>query len=219
MRGAPTRVTFGGTNDFPIWSRDSKRVYYGSTKDGKTAINVAPADGSAKPTAVASTPFPVTMESMTPDERTLVFSMSRADGPPQLYTLTIDPTGKPSEPKPLHEGVQNVEQMGQISPDGKWIAYITMESGAPEVYLHGFPVAGARVRISPEGGARPRWSHDGKELFYWSGTPGTRLMSVSIPGGDARAATEPKQILQRVVGTTFDVTPDKIGRASCRERV
>jgi hypothetical protein len=84
-----------------------------------------------------------------------------------------------------------------------------MESGAPEIYLHGFPVAGARVPVSLDGGARPRWSRDGRELFYWSGTPGTRLMSVSIPAGDARQTGEPKLVFQRVVGTTFDVTPDK----------
>ena len=208
-RGAPTRVTFGGTNDYPIWSRDSRRVYYGATRDGKSAIYAAPADGSGKPTLIASTPFAVTMESMTPDERTLVFSMPQAEGPPQLFSLTIDGAGKAGEPKPLHESVQNVESHGQVSPDGKWIAYVSMESGSPEVYLHGFPVAGARVRISPDGGARPRWSVDGKELFFWSGTPGTRLMSVTIPAGDARAATEPKLVFQRVVGTTFDVTTDR----------
>ena len=192
----------------PIWSKDSQRVFYSATKDGKSAIHVAPADGSAKPTLVATVPFQVQMESMTPDERTLVFSMPQTDGPPRLFTVTLDPSGKAGEPKPLHE-TQSVEAFGQISPDGKWIAYTSMESGTAEIYLHGFPVAGARVRISPEGGARPRWSADGRELFYWSGTPGARLMSVSIPAGDARLAGESKLVFQRVVGTTFDVTPDK----------
>jgi len=207
-RGAPTRVTFGGMNDYPIWSRNSKRIFFGSTKDGKSGIYVTPADGSGKPTLVANTPFPVTMESMSPDERTLLFTMAQVDGPQRLFTIEIDATGHAGEPKPLHE-TQSVEGFGQISPDGKWVAYMSMESGGTEIYLHGFPAAGARVRISADGGARPRWSQDGKELFFWAGTPGTRLMSVAIPNGDARAATEPKLVFQRVVGTTFDVSPDR----------
>jgi serine/threonine-protein kinase len=207
-RGAPTRVTFGGTNDYPIWSRDSRRILYSGTLNGKLGICEAPADGSGKPILIATTPFPVVMESMTPDEHTLIYSMAQTDGPPKMFVLALDASGKPGEAKSLHD-TKSLEREGQLSPDGKWIAYTSMESGAPEIYLHGFPVAGARTRISPDGGSRPRWSADGRELVYWAGTPATRLMSVSIPAGDARLATEARELFTHVVGTTFDVTPDR----------
>lgn len=207
-RGAPTRVTFGGDNDFPIWSRDSRRILYRCTLGGKLGICSAPADGSSKPVLITGTPFPPVMESMTPDEHTLVFSMAQADGPSRLFMVTLDASGKAGEPKPLHD-TTSPEQDGMVSPDGKWIAYMSMESGAPEIYLHGFPVAGARTRISPNGGSRPRWSQDGRELLYWSGLPATRLMVTNVPAGDARLATEPKMLFDRVVGTTWDVGPDR----------
>ena len=208
-RGAPTRVTFGGTNDYPIWSRDSRRILYSGTLNGKLGICEAPADGSGKPVLIATTQFPVVMESMTPDEHTLLYSMAQTDGPPKLFVLTLDASGKAGDAKPLHD-TRSLEREGQLSPDGKWIAYTSMESGGPEVYLHGFPVAGARTRISPDGGSRPRWSADGRELGGTGPvTPATRLISVSIPAGDARLAAEARELFTHVVGTTFDVTPDR----------
>ena len=72
-------------------------------------------------------------------------------------------------------------------------------------------MAGARTRLSVDGGQRPRWARNGKELLFWSGQPATRLMSAAIPNGDASRAATPVQVFSSVVGTTWDVTndPDK----------
>jgi Tol biopolymer transport system component len=208
QRGNLTRLTFGGTNDFPVWTRDSRRIFFfGVPTGGKPGIYTAPADASARPVLVAETAGGAQMDSMTADGRTLVYSLSRPDGPSRLMVLTLDATGKAGEAKPLHDATA-AEFNGQISPDGKWIAYASMESGSLEVYVHAFPVGGARTRLSIDGGQRPRWSADGKELLFWAGQPGTRLMSASIPNGDASRATTPTLVFQTVVGTTWDVTPD-----------
>ena len=81
-----------------------------------------------------------------------------------------------------------MEADGQFSPDGRWVAYTSMESGTLEIYLHAYPPGGAKLRVSTEGGQRVRWARDGRELFYWAGLPPTRFMVVDIPAKDALKA-------------------------------
>jgi serine/threonine-protein kinase len=207
QRGAPTRVTFGGNNDFPIWTKDSRHIYFSASQDGKSGIYRAPADGSAKPALVLTTPLQVTLESIAPDGKALVYSEA-TDKAPRLVVLELGADGAAGKPRPLHEGGSALEAHGQISPDGRWIAYTSAESGTLEIYLHAFPIAGAKVRVSTEGGQRPRWSQNGRDLYYWAGTPMTRLTSVEIPAANPLQVGTPKVVFQNLVGTTFDVTPD-----------
>ncbi len=207
-RGTPTRVTFGGSNDNPVWTRDSRRIFYAGTVDGKTSIYRAPVDGSAKPDLVLATQPATTMWSVSPDGKTLLYSVTPSEKPSRLMLVDLDASGAAGTPRPLHE-TSSRETQGSISPDGRWVAYVSMESGAPDVYVHAFPVAGARTRVSTEGGQAPRWSSDRRELFYWIGTPSTRLMSVDIPADDALRPGPPKLVFQSLVGTTWDVSPDR----------
>src|SRR5262249_57200415 len=73
------------------------------------------------------------------------------------------------------------ESLAVFASDGKWIAYVSDESGRPEVYVQTFPVSTAKWRISTAGGSQPRWRRDGKEIFYVS--PDHRLMAVPVKGG------------------------------------
>jgi eukaryotic-like serine/threonine-protein kinase len=68
--------------------------------------------------------------------------------------------------------------MGQFSPDGRWVAYVSNDSGQDEVYVVPFPGPGARVQVSTSGGAQPRWRSDGRELFYLS--PETKVMAAEV---------------------------------------
>ena len=122
--------------------------------------------------------------------------------------VDLDAKGAAGTPRPLHDASSR-EAQGQISPNGRWVAYVSMESGGPEVYVHAFPTAGARTRVSTDGGQHPRWSEDDRELLYWAGTPSTRLVSVDILPDDALRPSVPKLVFQSLVGTTWDVTPDK----------
>ena len=72
---------------------------------------------------------------------------------------------------------------GRLSPNGRWLAYASDESGELQVYVQPFPVTGEKRQISPNGGSEPRWRRDGNELFYLASS--NKLMSVPIPGGNA----------------------------------
>jgi len=128
---------------------------------------------------------------------------------PRIMVVNLAKGVASGEGRPLHDATAP-EVNAQFSPDGKWVAYVSSESGTSEIYLHAFPAAGARARISTEGGFAPRWSYDGRELIYMGGLPSTRLFSVDVPVNDPLRAGVPKLVFQaNVMGTTWDVTHDK----------
>jgi len=97
-----------------------------------------------------------------------------------------------------------------FSPDGRFIAYVSLESGRPEVYVQAFPGPGGKWQISTDGGIRPVWARDGRELFYLRGDA---LMSVAITTRPAFTASVPRSLFQRrtaggFVEPSYDVTPD-----------
>jgi Tol biopolymer transport system component len=96
----------------------------------------------------------------------------------------------------------------QFSPDGRWIAYSSNESGTYEIYVVSFPNPRNKVRVSTAGGSRPRWRREGKELFYVSGD--NRMMSVSVRLGDAPAVSAPQALFSLDVAgwRDYDVSAD-----------
>ena len=96
------------------------------------------------------------------------------------------------------------ETQAQFSPDVRWIAFISNESGRDEVYVSSFPTAGGKVRVSTDGGVQPRWRRDGKELFYLS--PARKLMAVPIQAGSTLEVGAPQAL--------FDVPFSPIGTGS-----
>jgi serine/threonine-protein kinase len=108
-----------------------------------------------------------------------------------------------------------LERNGQISPDGRWLAYESNESGRTEVYVRPFPdVSGGRWQVSTDGGERPLWARDGGELFYVPPTGG--LMRMPVNGRTTWAANSPTKLLEgpylwrlpAVGGPLYDVSPD-----------
>jgi len=105
------------------------------------------------------------------------------------------------------------ESHGQISPDGKWLAYYSNETGRYEVYVQPFPATGAKWQVSTGGGEQPRWRSDGGELFYLSGDK--RLMAVHLGGGPSFDAGTPQPLFTTTmsvgylaVSQAYDVTRD-----------
>jgi len=207
-RGTPTRVSLGGDNDLPVWTPDSRHIFYRGTVEGKSGIYQAPVDGSAKPALVLATDTPATPEAVAPDGESLLFSQAPAGGRTQLMVLDLSAAAGEAKPRPLHDA-SAVEANGAFSVDGRLLAYISLESGGPEVYVQAASGSGAKQRVSLESGSRPRWSRDGRELLYWSGAPATRLMSVAVPADGSLRFGEPKMLFQNIVGTTWDITPDR----------
>jgi hypothetical protein len=92
-----------------------------------------------------------------------------------------------------------------ISPDGRWLAFEADDSGRPEVYVQAFSATGERSMISFDGGTGPRWSHDGRELFYRNGNG---MMAVDVQTTPLFRAGVPKILFQGRYGQGYDVAPD-----------
>ena len=169
--GPASRVTFGDTANLrPTWSADGRSlVYIGNAGANGGQVMRRRADGTGAAQVLVKSPFAFAQASETRDGKWVLARRSFVEaGSGDIYgvragdsTLTPLVTGPATEIEPT------------VSPDGRWLAYASNESGQPEVYVRPFPDAGsARWQVSVAGGRDPMWSHSGKELFYWSA--GTR---------------------------------------------
>ena len=173
-KGTRTRLTFGPASAWnPIWSPDSQRVAYLRSSDpGKPPsiyLKAASGDGAEEEIlALGSVPDvgDGALTSWSPDGTTLVMSIFRAKTGANYDIWTLPLAGE----RKLHPLIQTPsdENNGTISPDGKWIAYDSSESGTAEVYVQAFPGPGGKFQISTRGGHVPLWRRDGKELLFFS---------------------------------------------------
>jgi Tol biopolymer transport system component len=162
-RGVLTRFTFDPTDDAaPEWSPDGKRIFFTSNRKGPFNLyqKSVVADGREE-LLYESTHNKVPMD-VSPDGRVLLFRDNNPDTSFDLWALPIE--GPPTPFRVANTSFSEAE--GQFSPDGKWIAYRSNESGQFEVYVQPFPGPGNKLLVSTSGGAQPRWRRDGRELYY-----------------------------------------------------
>jgi Tol biopolymer transport system component len=160
-RAIPRRLTFVGAFGTGIWSPDGQLISYHILL-GRKLLKRSTSGGEQEET-VLEAPSAVYMNDWSPDGRYLVYTQLSPDGRNELWLLPLSGDGKPV---PFIRTAFN-ELQGDVSPDSRWIAYTSDESGGiNEVYATSFPVGGPRWRVSNGGGSFPRWSRDGKELFY-----------------------------------------------------
>jgi len=208
QRDAMTRLTFGGAMyRWPTWSPDGRYVLF--TSDGNGILQ-APADGAGQPHALSEgKPFQWPM-SFTPDGKRLLYF--EAAGNYQIWTVPVEDTGiqlKTGKPEQFLKSSFN-DVYPVFSPDGRWVAYRSDESGKQEVYVRAFPppksAEGGKWQISDKGGDRPRWSRNGHELLYQSGD---QIMAVSYTvAGGTFVAEKPRVWLAKFGGTGWDLAPD-----------
>ncbi|MDQ6803335.1 MAG: hypothetical protein M3041_21240, partial [Acidobacteriota bacterium] len=186
-RDSSERVTFKGHDEVaPVWAPDGRTIYY------RTDGNGGPPDifrlklGEEGGTLVYSGPGPQEPHDISRDGKWMLFVDHRPAGAADIYALPLDPAGKP---RPFAATPFN-EQSPRFSPDGHWVAYDSNASGRPEIYVRAFEGSELAARISKDGGTRPRWRDDGKELFFLG--PGGRVMSAPMSGG---ATTGPPRML------------------------
>jgi dipeptidyl aminopeptidase/acylaminoacyl peptidase len=158
-----TRLTREPTNDvFPVWM-DNRRVAYSSPRDGAQNLYAQLADGTGAVERLSTSPLGQFATSATPDGRQLVILQQSPQSGNDLALVTV---GDNSPPTPL---VQTAAADGpaEISPDGRWLAYESEESGQYQIYVRPFPdVNSSRAQISPSGGRKPLWARNSPELFY-----------------------------------------------------
>jgi Tol biopolymer transport system component len=136
----------------------------------------------------------------------LVFSQAGADKSQHLWLLHVSRRSTEQKPTLLHDN-PFTEAGGQISPDGRYLAYMSSESGVTDIYVQSFPGPGAKIRISTQGGVSPRWSRNGRELLYWT-LARSSLMGVDVETGASFHAGVPHRVLKISSGTTWDIAPD-----------
>ena len=157
-----TRLTNEGTtNDRPEWTPDGKRVLYRTDRRDRSGIWWRPVDLSADATALIEGPTIDVFEGViSPDMRNVVYQLDTIGADVLYRSVSGDTT------QHVVSNSASIETMPRLSPDGRWVAFITDESGRNEVVVQPFPGPGGRVQISSGGGSEPVWSRDGKRLFY-----------------------------------------------------
>jgi Tol biopolymer transport system component len=161
--GTLTRLTTEGTtNERPEWTPDGSRVLYRSDRETRTAIWWRPADLSARATPLLMAEGLDVFEAVvSPDSRYVVYQLDTLGADIYSRALAGD-----TAPHPIATSSAAIETMPRLSPDGRWVAFITDESGRSEVVVQPFPGPGGRVQVSVTGGTEPVWSRDGHRLFY-----------------------------------------------------
>ncbi|HET9325133.1 MAG TPA: protein kinase [Candidatus Eisenbacteria bacterium] len=158
MRFASTSVGQPST----VWSPDGERIAFVTAHAGREEIHVAGLDGQAEPMASTDDLFKVVYD-WSRDGRSIVFGVLNPQTGWDLWVLSL---GKDGKPVPYLRGAA-WEFGGRVSPDGRWLAYESTETGQSEIYVQSFPEPGRKVRVSPDGGRRATWASDGRELLYW----------------------------------------------------
>jgi serine/threonine protein kinase len=206
-------------NSTPIWTPDGRRVIWSSTRaGGGPKLFAQAADGTGKAEQISTGLGTHFATSVSADGRTVVMFGSDQAGTASFDIGTVPITGAPASQTAIISSPER-DKGAELSPDGKWVAYHSYESGEPQVYVRPYPNVGAgRWQVSNTGGSRPAWSRNGRELFYLNREG--MLMSAAIlpaPAGEFSTAL-PTQILKRayVPGRTalgldvraYDVSPD-----------
>ncbi len=180
-RGVRTRLSPAPDNTSkvwtPAWSPTGEEVAFTTmNRAGNFDIFLRNADGSGEATALAATPAGEFLQDWSRDGKYLLYEVLHPQTRPDLWYLERNERGGGWEPR-LFLQTPFLEEAAQFSPDGRYVAYVSDESGKNEVYVRPFPSGSGKSTISSHGGRQPRWSRDGKELFY---VEGSTLMAVSV---------------------------------------
>jgi serine/threonine-protein kinase len=172
QKDALSRLTFSGALSLdPVWTPDGGHIAFQSADGGKFFLSWVRSDGAGGVQMLLEGKKNFRVSSISPDGRRLAYEQNSDETNLDVWTLPLDVTDpdhpKPGKPEPFAHTTAN-EVHPAFSPDGRWMAFASDESGAYEVYVRPFPetAGGGKWQISSGGGKVPIWSRDGKNLFF-----------------------------------------------------
>jgi Tol biopolymer transport system component len=212
-RSVTSQVTFAPSSEqTPLWSPDGREIIFSADPDGFFNLFRKPATAEGRDESLFRSASHKRPLDWSRDGRTLIFEQSlTTDGAEGLWTL---PLGGARTPARIPIPTQRNGSSAQLSPDGRWLAWVSRESGDDEIYLQSFPIAGTRRKISSNGGTEPRWRRDMTELFYLAPTgdlmaaPLARSATLDIGAAKALFRTPFGQLTNITGRNRYDVAPD-----------
>ncbi len=215
IRQTKSRLTFDAAADsHPVWSPDGSQIVFDSNRNGGVwNLYQKSSGGAGDDKLLLRTVKNKVAESWSMDGKYIVYNET---DPGTLDDIWVLPLTGDQKPFPVIKTPVD-EYGGQLSPDSKWIAYTGLDTGRPEIYIQDFPPSGAKYQISNMGAVQPRWSRNGKELFFLAGGANGELMSVDVEvglGADKKPVLKaglPKKILTfnlLLDRTNYDPSPD-----------
>jgi serine/threonine protein kinase len=191
------RVTSSPTTQMnPVWTPDGRRLYF-VFEEPVFHIYSRAVDGGQEPQLVLGGPADMRPQSVSPDGQFLVY---RRDDPVTRSGIWLLPLTGDKKPR-VFVDTPSDEEGGLVSPDGRRLTYLSDETGRREVYLQPFPDGGERVQVSANGGRDPRWSRDGKTLYF---REGDKMMAASVVGA---AVGRPSMLFEKRI-EDYDVAAD-----------
>ena len=217
-RNTLTRLSSEPADRFdPVWSQDGSHVAYASTRAGGTGLYQKASNGTGVEEMLLPPSGGRDLDDWSRDGRFLTYSEASGKGSKMdLWVLPMTPE-KPGEArKPsVYLNSEANESQGQFSPDGHWVAYVSDETGRPEIYVQPFPLnagGAGKFPVSNAGGTMPRWSRDGKELFFVAN--GRTVMSADVTYTPSLKISVPKALFETAMQYVnldrfvWDVAPD-----------
>jgi serine/threonine protein kinase len=207
-----TRLTFApGVDALPLWTPDSKRLFFSSVRTGLTNVYTRAADGTGPEERLIDSPNVQNATSISPDGTRLIIIETNPKTGPDVVSYT---TGAAAKAADVLIRTPTIEWLAEVSPDGRWLAYSSNESSQFEVFVRPFPnVDAGRWQVSTGGGTKPAWARNGKELFYVDNT--NNLLAVPVQSaGSIFGFDQPVKLIEgRYFGgappnRTYDVSPD-----------
>ncbi len=186
VRGVSSRFTFDKADELnPVWSPDGSRIAFSSSRSqGIRDIHWKAAGGAAAEEPLLTDTREKSVEDWSPDGKLVLFNV----GSQETHAVPVSGDRKsfPVLKAPFSQAP------ARLSPDGHWIAYVSMESGRREVFVQSFPPAGGKWQISNGGGSEPSWRGDGKEIYFLSGST-LKAVAVKAAGSSFEAGV-PKEL-------------------------
>ena len=187
-RGSFTTLVSSGLNAAPVWTPDGKNLLFDSVDRERRAIYRISADGSSGPQVVRTTSLNSHVTSIAGG-----YAAVMVNDPTTSSDLWLLSLSNPEDMRPF-KNTPAAERQASLSPDGHWVAYVSNESGSPEVYVEPVPGPGGRRQISSDGGEEPRWVGNGREITYRNGT---KMMSVPVQDHPTLQIGKPIELFDR----------------------